>query len=138
MTAKEFLTQAYRIEDRITSLKRQLLTLQGGMKAPNYNNTGGGRSSTVNNETERRGIKSIELEEKIKREVERLEQVQLDIYNAIEGLENVDERLVLRYRYIELSYEGKQPCWDVIAYKMHYSTKQTVRIHGKALEHLIF
>ena len=138
MTAKEFLTQAYRIEDRITSLKRQLLTLNGGMKAPNYNNIGGGRSSTVNNETERKGIKALELEEKICKEVERLEQVQLDIYNAIEGLDNINERLVLRHRYIELTHDGKQPSWEIIAYQMHYSVMQVARLHGKALEHLKF
>ena len=107
------------------TLEKAIAHAPGEMKAPNYNNTGGGRSSTVNNETERKGIKALELEEKICKEVERLEQVQLDIYNAIEGLDNVDEKLVVRYRYIEISHDGKQPPWEVIAYKMHYSTKQT-------------
>lgn len=137
MTAKEFLTQAYRIEDRITSLKNQLLTLECGMSSPNYNNIGG-HGSDIKSITEQKGMKALELREKIRKEVERLERVQLDIYNAIEALDNVNEQLVLRYRYIELTHDGKQPSWEIIAYKMHYSVMQVARLHGKALEHLKF
>ena len=36
-------------------LEKTIAHASGGMKAQNYNNTGGGRSSTVNNETERKG-----------------------------------------------------------------------------------
>lgn len=136
MTAKEFLTQAYRIEDRITSLKRQLEAIYSP-KCQTYNNIGGKCLENVSI-TEQQGIKALELEEKLRVEIERLEGVQLDIYNAIQALDNVNEQLVLRYRYIELTHDGKQPSWEIVAYKMHYSTIQTIRLHGKALEHLKF
>ena len=136
MTAKEFLTQAYRIEDRIASLKRQLEAIYSP-RVQTYNNIGGRASENVSI-TEQQGIKALELEEKLKVEIARLEGVQLDIYNAIQALDNVNEQLVLRYRYIELTHDGKQPSWEIIAYKMHYSTMQTIRLHGKALEHLRF
>ena len=136
MTAKEFLTQAYRIEDRIASLKRQLEAIYSP-RGQTYNNIGGKASENVSI-TEQQGLKAIELEEKLRTEIERLECVQLDVYNAINGLSNINEQLVLRYRYIELTHDGKQPSWEIIAYKMHYSTMQTIRLHGKALEHLRF
>jgi DNA-directed RNA polymerase specialized sigma subunit len=136
MTAKEFLTQAYRIEDRITSLKRQLEAIYSP-KCQTYNNIGGKASENVSI-TEQQGIKALELEDKLRVEIERLEGVQLDIFNAIQALDNINEQLVLRYRYIELTHDGKQPSWEIIAYKMHYSTMQTIRLHGKALEHLKF
>ena len=136
MTAKEFLTQAYRIEDRIASLKRQLEAIYSP-RGQIYNNIGGKGSENVSI-TEQQGLKAIELQEKLRAEIERLECVQLDVYNAINGLSNINEQLVLRYRYIELTHDGKQPSWEIVAYKMHYSTIQTIRLHGKALEHLKF
>lgn len=136
MTAKEFLTQAYRIDDRIASLKRQLEAIYSP-RGQTYNNIGGRASENVSI-TEQQGLKAIELEEKLRAEIERLECVQLDIFNAIQALDNVNEQLVLRYRYIEITHDGKQPSWEIIAYKMHYSTMQTIRLHGKALEHLRF
>jgi hypothetical protein len=136
MTAKEFLTQAYRIEDRIASLKRQLEAIYSP-RGQTYNNIGGRASENVSI-TEQQGLKAIELEDKLRAEIERLECVQLDIYNAIQALDNINEQLVLRYRYIELTHDGKLPSWEIIAYKMGYCDKQAKRIHREALEHLKF
>lgn len=137
MTPKEFLTQGYRISERIDSLRNQLEALMKGMSSPNYSNIGG-YGNERKSPTEKRGLKAIELEEKIKTEIAKLEAVQLAIFNAIEGLDSINERLVLRYRYIELTHDGKQPSWEIIAYRMHYSVMQVARLHGKALEHLKF
>ena len=137
MTAKEFLTQAFRISDRIASFKRQLETIEGGMRSPNYKSVGGHGGEIVS-DTERRGLKAIKLERQLKDEIEHLEAVELAVYNAINALVDINEQLVLRYRYVELGADGKQLSWDVIAYKLRYSRAQTIRLHGKALEHLIF
>ena len=137
MTAKEFLTQAYRLDDRINSLERELKTLRSA-PISNYNNTGGGRPSENVSPTEAKALKSMALEELIESEKSKLEQIRYNIHTAIGGLAKIDEQLVLRYRYIERSYNGKMPAWEVIAEKMHYDLRQVYRIHGKALEHLQF
>ena len=102
-----------------------------------YNNIGGRTSENVSL-TEAQGIRASKIKEMLESEIARLEQVQIDVHNAIMGLSNINEQLVLRYRYIELTHDGKQPSWEIIAYKMHYSTMQVARLHGKALEHLKF
>lgn len=130
MTAKEFLTQAYRIEDRIASLKRQLEAIYSP-KGQTYNNIGGKGSENVSI-TEQQAIKGSKIKEMLENEIARLEQVQIDVHNAIKGLSNINEQLVLRYKYIE------RLSWEVISYKMGYCDKQPKRIHGKALEHIQF
>lgn len=130
MTAKEFLTQAYRIEDRIASLKRQLESIYSP-RGQTYNNIGGRASDNVSL-TEAQGIRASKIKEMLESEIARLEQVQIDVHNAIMGLSNINEQLVLRYKYIE------RLSWEVISYKMGYCDKQAKRIHGKALEHLKF
>ncbi len=52
------------------------------------------------------------------------------IEDAIGQVKDPQERLLLRYRYIE----GHD--WNKVAQEMHYSYTQTLRIHGLALQHL--
>lgn len=130
MTAKEFLTQAYRIEDRIASLKRQLEAIYSP-RGQTYNNIGGRASENVSI-TEQQAIKGSKINDILQSEIARLEQVQIDVHNSISELVNINEQLVLRYKYIE------RFSWEVISYKMGYCDKQVKRIHGKALEHLKF
>lgn len=137
MTPKEFLTQSYRIDDRIKSLERELNALLRDVPIAQYNATGG-HSSEVNSPTECKTEEVMKLEEMIRSEKQHLENIKLAIHTAISNLENVDEQLVLRYRYIECSYNGKFLAWAVIAEKMHFELRQIYRVHGKALEHLKF
>ena len=130
MTAKEFLTQAYRIEDRIASLKRQLEAIYSP-RGQTYNNIGGKGSENVSI-TEQQAIKGSKINDILQGEIARLEQVQIDVHNSISELANINEQLVLRYKYIE------RFSWEIISYKMGYCDKQVKRIHGKALEHLKF
>lgn len=52
------------------------------------------------------------------------------IENAIEGLADPTERLLLRLRYME----GKS--WTQVCFALHYSPSSVKRIHKRALEHL--
>lgn len=54
-----------------------------------------------------------------------------DIDRAIEQMDSVTEKSLLRYRYL-LGYE-----WEEIADKMGYALRSVYRIHGDALAHLI-
>lgn len=73
--------------------------------------------------------KIMDLEEEIKTESGRLEIMKLEIGHQINMLEDTNERLVLRYRYL---------CclpWDEIAARLHYSKRYIYKIHGRALQH---
>jgi len=52
-----------------------------------------------------------------------------EISNKINCVSNGNEREILRMRYLDIM------CWNEIAHKMHYSIRQTTRIHGNALLH---
>ena len=52
-----------------------------------------------------------------------------EITAAIDELDNVEERIILRSRYI-LGHD-----WEKIAEQLHHSWRHTLRIHGNALEH---
>ena len=69
------------------------------------------------------------LEEKYCELYDQLFTRQLDIENAINTLDSI-ERTILRYRYID----GMK--WEKIFRLIHYSQKQTFRIHKDALKKL--
>ena len=135
MTPKEYLTQGYRIEDRIKSLERELKRVKEDIPIANYDNIGG-HSSEISSPTEIKASKCIELKELIETEMNGLLKIWYDIHKSIGELPDVEEQLVLRYRYLERTSLGGLPSWDIVSDKLHYSRAQTLRIHGKALEHL--
>ena len=53
----------------------------------------------------------------------------------IEGLEDSEERLILRYRYLILD-KGHLRTWEQIAERCNYSRISVIRIHERAIEHL--
>ncbi len=53
-----------------------------------------------------------------------------EIENRIDALEDEDERVLLKKRYIDCL------CWWKIEYDMHISRATAFRIHRNALEHL--
>ena len=66
------------------------------------------------------------LENRLMDRVERLYELRNKIEDAMERLSS-DQRLLLRYRYIE------GMTWESVCVKMHYSWKQIHRIHAKIL-----
>lgn len=58
------------------------------------------------------------------------EEAEKEILQKALSLENPNEGTVLMKRYIE------DKSWNTISREMKYSYRQTLRIHGKALEHL--
>jgi DNA-directed RNA polymerase specialized sigma subunit len=135
MTPKEYLTQGYRVEERIRSLRRELNRIREDVPIANYENIGG-FSPSVSSPTEIKASKCEELTELIESEMNSLMQIWYNIHKSIAALPDIDEQLVLRYRYLERTSLGGFPSWEIIADKLHYSRVQTIRIHGKALEHL--
>ena len=128
---KRWLKRAYKVPSQIRSLTAELETLRstvgsigggsGMPSAPRYN----GETGEVN-----KTIRMISLEEKIKKEIGGLERRWTKIHDAIGELQDVNERLVLRYWYINGMSRQE------IADEMHYSVSRINQLHAAAIEHV--
>lgn len=90
---------------------------------------GGGGHSTVSAAV-LRAEKRADLETRIVAEINELLALWDELHTAIENIEDNDERLVLRMRYIE-----EERMFD-ISKVMHLSMRQTWRIHDEGVKKL--
>lgn len=130
MTAKQYLSQAYRLNERINSDLSELDRLRDlAISLSSVNYDGIRVSSTRGTEApfEKTICKIIDAEKKINAEIERLVDLKAEISGAISQLANVDEQLLLRFRYIN-NYG-----WEKIAVLMSVSMRTVHRIHASAL-----
>lgn len=104
------------LESRMYSPKGQILT-----DMPK----GGGDGHSMDNLT----INHLQLIERYRGKLSKIEQEQIAIEEAIEGLPT-SERMVIRYRYFDCRR------WEDICVRMSYSWPQIHRIHASALRHL--
>lgn len=134
MTAKEYLQQAYRLDELIASDKKELDALRELSTSLSSQDTSrdavmssGGNSASFTKIVD----KIADLEAKIKEEIEQYIALKSEIRNVIDAVQDKDEKLCLRYRYIEFLN------WEQISEKMNYSLSQTTRIHGRALQSVV-
>ncbi len=129
MTAKEFLGQAYRLDQRINSKIEQLSklndlatkatsTLTGMPHNPNK------ATSTLENTI----TKIVDLQKEINDDIDRLVDVKSEITRVIKSVENVDQRLILEKRYLCWS------SWPEIAVELDVSNRRLYYLHDLALE----
>lgn len=71
-----------------------------------------------------------QLERRLRSMQQNAVRIYLQISDAIEKLEDIRERQVLRIRYLQGIKD-----WDIIGDKVGYSRVHTLRIHGSALMH---
>lgn len=132
MNAKEFLRQAYRLNQRIDSdiaEAADLRRLASSVSSPSlefHNNP--------NHPTEAPFVRCLEkvwaLEEKINAEIDKLIELREQIRQAIEEVDDSNEQLVLRYRYLQ-NYKWEQ-IGDIL-----YADESTIRRwHRAALQHV--
>lgn len=110
----------------------QALSYDFGLKSPNVNGTPGGSGTS---DLSKYVIKEEELEKKIDERKEKQLQIMTEIRALIEGLEDSEERLILRYRYLILD-KGHLMTWERIGELCNYSRISVIRIHEHAIEHL--
>ena len=128
MTAKDYLSQGYRLDQRIKSKMEQISNLNdlatkatvamSGM--PHSPNRG---SSTMANAVE----KIIDLENEINAEIERLVILKQNIIDTIQFVEDMEYQTLLEKRY--LCFQK----WEQIAIDMDYSIDNVFKVHKKAL-----
>jgi regulator of replication initiation timing len=102
MTAKEYLKQAYRLDQKINSDIAEMSRLQE--MASSVSSPGFEEHYNPNRPTEAPFVRCLEkvweLEQKINAEVDKLVGLKEQIRTVIDKVENPDEQMVLRYRYI--------------------------------------
>lgn len=133
MTAKEYLRQAYRLDQKISSDLEEVASLRemsASVSSPQLTE----RVQTSKNTDApfvRALEKIIDLEEHINKEVEFLMELKKEIRVVITTVEDTDERMVLKYRYVH-NYT-----WEQIGNELHADARTVRRWHGKALQHVI-
>ena len=135
MTAKEYLKQAYLLDKQIqVEVKEleQLREMHGTIQGCSYGEKVG---SNPNRNLEAPLIKTIEkiweYEQKIDKKINRLVDLRSEINAAIEKMENPEERLLLKYRYL------KNESWEDISYELNVSYRTVHRIHASALNNFV-
>ena len=132
MTAKEYLKQAYRLDHRINSdiaemerLREMVSSVGSPGFEEHYNPNRGSDAPSV-----RCLDKVWQMEEKINAEIDKLVDLKQQMRSAINMVSNVDEQMVLRYRYIH------NKTWEQIGDELHADKSTIRRWHGAALQHL--
>lgn len=130
MTAKEYLMQAYRLNELIDSDTEELEHLRelaGRISGSNF-----GERVQCSRNTEAPFVKYlsdiIEMEQKIHKELCQLVVLKKQVSGSIEKVSDREERLLLTYRYLN------NCTWEEIAEKLHVSNRTVHRIHTSALK----
>ena len=129
MTTKEYLSQAYRLDQRIQSKQEQVASLNelaesctaamSGM--PGSPNRGSTKMSDA-------VCKILDLEDSIAADMNALIILKAEIIKSIKEVEGVDYQLILEKRYIC----GKS--WPEIAVDMGYKMRWLFKMHDEALK----
>ena len=133
MTIRDYLCQAYRLDQRIDSNIREVSSLRkmmGSISSPVL----GDRVQT-SRPAEAPFVRSVEkilaLEETINAEIDMLVSLKEQIRGVIAAVPDTDERMVLSYRYIH------NLTWEQISDELDESVSTVKRRHKSALDHAV-
>ena len=128
MTAKEYLNQAYRLDQRIRSKQEQISALNDidtscsasmtGM--PRNPNKGGSRMADA-------VCKIVDLQDSIAADMQELVELKAEIIATIKAVDCIEYQLILEKRYIS----GKS--WPEIAVDLGYKMRHLYKLHDEAL-----
>ena len=131
MTAKEYLNQAYRLDQRINSKIAQVSDLNDLATKCTFTLTGMPHSPSKASSPMKKAItKIIDLQNEINDDIDRLVDLKAEIATVIKSVKNPDEQLILRYRYIH------NFTWEQIGNEMYADSRTVRRWHSKALQHV--
>ncbi|MBO5501018.1 MAG: DUF1492 domain-containing protein [Clostridia bacterium] len=132
MTAKEYLSQAMYIDQRINSKLEQVMTLRETATKATATLNDMPRSDSPNLQSmENTIVKIVDLENEINRDIDRLVDLKAEVRQLIAALENPEQQLILELRYLCF----KQ--WSAIMEEMGISETSVYRIHGEALKNIV-
>lgn len=131
MTAKEFLSQAYRLDQRINSKIEQVSSLNDLATKCTATITGMPHNPNKGNDSMATAVaKIIDLQDEINKDIDALVDLKAEIIRTIKKLPNPEHQIILEQRY--LIYEK----WEQIALDMGYSIQHIFRMHDAAVSEI--
>ena len=129
MTAKEYLSQAHRLDQRIDAKIAQVASLNDLATKCSATLTGMPRSPNHGTSTMADAVcKIIDLQDEINRDIDRLVDLKREIVSVIKSVEDTEYQILLEKRYLCFH------TWEQIAVDMHYSGKWVQKLHDRALD----
>ena len=129
MTTKEYLGQAYRIDQRINSKLEQVHSLRElATKASSILREGAAIANRNVQSMDATIAKIIDLEAEINRDIDKLVDTKREIVSVIKRIQNPEYQALLELRY--LCFKS----WEQIAVDMSHGIDNIFRMHRRALD----
>ena len=131
MKAKEYLSQAYRLDQRIDAKIEQVMSLRNLAAKATSTLSDAMPSGTRNiHRMEDIIMRIIDLENEINADIDRLVALKREIVSTLKSVPNLEYQILLELRYLCF-----KP-WEQIAVEMGYGIDNVFRLHQKALKDL--
>ena len=131
LTAKEYLSQAYRIDQRINAKLEQLENLRALSRKTTVSYGSEPVSHTRNvTSMEDTIVRLIDLENEINADIDRLVDLKREIYDVLRHVQAPELQLLLELRY--LCFKN----WSEISVALDLDDRYVFKIHGRAVEEL--
>lgn len=128
MTAKEYLSQAYRIDQRINAKLEQLdalralsrkTTVSYGIEPVSHTRNVSSMEDTI--------VRLIDLENEINADIDRLVDLKREIYEVLRHVQDPELQLLLELRY--LCFKN----WSEISVALELEDRYVFKVHSRAL-----
>jgi len=131
MSTKDYLSQAYRIDQRINSKLAQVMCLRDLLGKATGTLSGAPKAATPNPHSMEDTIaKMLDLENEINEDIDALVDLKAEIMRRIKRVENTEYQTILELRYLCFKR------WEEIAVDMGYSLRRLYELHDCALEEI--
>ena len=131
MSTKDYLSQAYRIDQRINSKMAQVMSLRDLLGKATGTLSGAPKAVTPNPHSMEDTIaKMVDLENEINDDIDALVDLKTEIMRRIKRVENTEYQTILELRYLCFKR------WEEIAVDMGYSLRRLYELHDCALEEI--
>ena len=127
MKAKEYLGQAYRLDQRINSKLEQIASLNELAMKCTSTLTGMPRNHDCSMSKIEVVSKIVDLQEEINRDVEKLVDLKREIVWRIKAVDDTEYQTLLELRYLCFK------TWEQIAVDMGYNVRHVFRLHDEAV-----
>lgn len=129
MNIKEYLGQAYRLDQRINSKLEQVASLNELATKCTSTLTGMPRNPNRGTSTMADAVgKIIDLQAEINRDIDALVDLKRDIVTLLKRVDNAEYQTILEKRYLCFM------TWEQIAVDLSYSIHHLYKLHNSALE----
>ena len=129
MDVKEYLSQAYRIDQRINSKLEQVMSLRALLGKATGTLTGAPKAATPNpHSMEDTLCKMVDMENEINADIDTLVDLKAEIMACIKRVENTEYQTLLELRYLCFKR------WEDVAAELGYDLRYVYKLHDQALE----